>query len=121
MQKRCKVNILLPIFVQNRCNNRDRVFSIDSLQIKIDRQIFQLQGENSKFLVDDRLALALRDAQPEKVSVRFSSSEVGNTGTRSIGKKTIAAWKTIYQDTPEVPGESTASVRQIPVLPYLLC
>jgi hypothetical protein len=82
------------------CNTEHPVYPVSLVQLKVDDQVFQLQGKNNRFALGDTLLQALQAASPDGVLIRFAIAGSGNIVTRPIGAQTIAAWQTLEQDLP---------------------
>ena len=67
-----------------------------TLEIKLGNQIFQINGRNGTFLVDNRMAAALRAAPSEKAIIRITLEGSGASIVSNIGPKTVKAWKSVY-------------------------
>lgn len=73
-----------------------RTLNVTDLLIKVDKQVFRLEGENGSFPVSQELAAALKNSTPEQnVSIRLLA-ETGVAIDSEIGKGTVKAWKAIY-------------------------
>lgn len=77
-----------------------RVLSITAeaktLEIKLGNRIFQLNGKDGNFAVDNELATALRDAPSGKAIIRITLEGSGASIVSDIGEKTVKAWKSLY-------------------------
>jgi hypothetical protein len=86
----------------------------NKVAIKAGSQIFRLEGKNGNFQLSSEIAAALKNAPPgdTKIKVQFEGS--GVEVISDIGKGTVEAWKTVYQDavTPTVtPSEEAPKVK----------
>jgi hypothetical protein len=77
------------------CLSSNAALKITDVYLKIGEEIFRLEGKNSRFKVNNKLANALKQSPSENVDVRLIV-ENGETVDSEIGKKTVEAWKTIY-------------------------
>jgi hypothetical protein len=69
-----------------------------ALDLKIGDRVFKLQGEDSLFAVNDELAAELINAVGKTVKIRVLIKETGELIISEIGKETIKAWQTLYQE-----------------------
>ncbi|MEM9808851.1 MAG: hypothetical protein AAF959_26655 [Cyanobacteria bacterium P01_D01_bin.56] len=77
------------------CSEFSNARNIIQLFIKVDDDVFQINGQNSTFPVSDELAQALQTAPEAAVNIRLVS-ESGEAIDSEIGEGTVEAWKTIY-------------------------
>lgn len=66
------------------------------LLLRIGEQVFQLEGSNGTFVVNERVATALKNAPQKNLDIRLVL-EGGETVDSQIGEDTVKAWQTIYQ------------------------
>ena len=67
------------------------------LSLKIGERVFNLDGINSTFKIDDELAIALANApSDDNIPIRLILDS-GEKIDSAIGKETIKAWRTLYQ------------------------
>jgi hypothetical protein len=66
-----------------------------TLLLKVREEVFQLEGTNNTFVVNDKLALALKNAPKQNLDIRLIL-EGGQTVDSKIGKETVTAWQSIY-------------------------
>ncbi len=96
LYRSCVVLVFVPV-----CDTKHPIFSVSTAALKIGNQVFQLEGGNSLFAVNDELAYALRNAYPNQVLLRITLSGGGETTTKMIGEPTVKAWQIIYQDASQ--------------------
>jgi len=77
------------------CVASNNLAEVIGLSIKLGKQVFQLEGKNSTFIVSDDLANALQNSPAGDVDIRLATSS-GETVDSEIGKGTVKAWKAIY-------------------------
>ncbi|MCG5059998.1 MAG: hypothetical protein KA714_18955 [Limnoraphis sp. WC205] len=70
---------------------------IKTFWVKVEEQVFELEGNNNTFAVTDQLAQALVDSPNRNVDIRLIL-EGGETVNSLIGEKTVAAWDLIYSE-----------------------
>lgn len=86
------------------CSSVNNSRNLIELFVKINDQVFQVSGKNSKFPIGDQLAQALQTAPEGNVSIRLVT-ESGETINSEIGKGTVKAWKTVYSSQARVIDE----------------
>lgn len=79
------------------CGDNEMVLETKTLDIKVGDKVFKLTGENGNFPVSEELATALRNAPFGEAKIRITLEESGATIDSDIGKDTVKAWKTVYQ------------------------
>lgn len=67
-----------------------------TLEIRLGNQIFRLSGQNGNFLVDNKMAAALRNAPDEKAIIRITLEGSGASIVSDVGSTTVKAWKSVY-------------------------
>lgn len=77
------------------CSDFNQALKVTGLSIKIDEQVFRLEGENSTFPVNSELAAALKSSPEGNVIIRLAA-ENGAVVDSEIGKETVKGWKTVY-------------------------
>ena len=77
------------------CSEFSNARNIIQLFIKVDDDVFQIDGQNNTFLVSDELAQALQSAPETSIDIRLVA-ESGESIDSEIGEGTVEAWKTIY-------------------------
>lgn len=80
------------------CDTDHPVLPVSAASLKVGDQVFALRGKDSTFEISDRIAWALKTAEPEQVWLRVAIAGGSNYATRPIGADTIAAFHTLYQD-----------------------
>lgn len=68
---------------------------VSKLFIKVDQQVFRIEGRNSTFAVSDQLAKALQRSPVGVVNIRLVTRS-GEAVDSEIGTGTVKAWKAIY-------------------------
>jgi hypothetical protein len=86
---------LYPNSLGSNCEASNNTREIIQLSIKVGEQVFQLEGQNSTFVVTDELALALQNSPDANLNIRLVTRS-GETVDSEIGKGTVKAWKDIY-------------------------
>jgi hypothetical protein len=81
--------------IQSDCLASNAALKITDVYLKIGKEVFRLEGKNSRFQVDNKLATALKNSPAENVNVRLIV-ENGESVDSEIGKKTVEGWKIIY-------------------------
>lgn len=81
--------------ISRECLNTNTAVGLTQLWLKIGTRVFRLEGQNSQFSVNSELAVALKNAPTENISIRLLT-ENGETVDSQIGKSTVQAWKSIY-------------------------
>jgi hypothetical protein len=84
-----------PSSLGSSCEASNNTREIIQLSIKVGEQVFQLEGQNSIFIVSDELALALENSPVDNVNIRLVTRS-RETVDSEIGKGTVKAWKDIY-------------------------
>ncbi len=69
---------------------------VNSLQVKVGSKVFKLEGTDNQFVVTPELVDALKNAPDENAVIRITVEGGGQPVTSSIGRGTVAAWKTVY-------------------------
>jgi hypothetical protein len=77
------------------CLTSNAALKITDVYLKIGEDVFRLEGKNSRFTVDDKLANALKNSPSKNVNLRLIV-ENGEAVDSEIGKETVKAWKAIY-------------------------
>ncbi|MEM9266445.1 MAG: hypothetical protein AAGA46_13045 [Cyanobacteria bacterium P01_F01_bin.13] len=77
------------------CSEFSNARNIIQLFIKVDDNVFQVDGQNNTFAVSDELAQALQNASETAVNIRLVA-ESGEAIDSKIGEGTVEAWKTVY-------------------------
>ncbi|MEM9450684.1 MAG: hypothetical protein AAGA75_19430 [Cyanobacteria bacterium P01_E01_bin.6] len=80
------------------CSEFNNARNLIGLFIRINDDVFRINGQNGTFPVSGELAQALRNALEENISIRLVT-ESGETIDSEIGEGTVEAWKMVY-DTP---------------------
>lgn len=84
-----------PTTFASSCNASNNTREVIELSIKVGKQVFQLQGQNSIFAVSEQLATALENSPEGNINIRLVTRS-GETVDSEIGKGTVKAWKAIY-------------------------
>jgi hypothetical protein len=77
------------------CLTSNAALKITDVYLKLGEEVYRLEGNNSKFQVDDKLATALKNSPTENVDIRLIV-ENGEAVDSKIGKETVKAWQSIY-------------------------
>ena len=77
------------------CSEFSNARYIFQLFIKVNDDVFKIDGQNNTFLVSDELAQALHSASETSIDIRLVA-ESGESIDSEIGEGTVEAWKTIY-------------------------
>ena len=77
------------------CSEFNNARNLIELFIRINGEVFQVEGQNNVFPVSNELAQALQNAPEGNVSIRLVG-ENGETIDSEIGEDTVEAWKTVY-------------------------
>lgn len=77
------------------CDGSNNTREAIKLFIKVGKQVFRVEGQNSIFAVSDELALALQNSSVGNINIRLVAKS-GETVDSEIGKGTVKAWKAIY-------------------------
>ena len=77
------------------CSEFSNARNIIQLFIKVDDDVFQVDGRNNEFPVSDELAQALQNAPGTTLDIRLVT-ESGEAIDSKIGEGTVEAWKEIY-------------------------
>ncbi|MEM9484214.1 MAG: hypothetical protein AAGA83_11035 [Cyanobacteria bacterium P01_F01_bin.116] len=77
------------------CSEFSNARNIIQLFIKVNDDVFQVDGQNNTFSVNDELAQALQSAPETTLDIRLVT-ESGEAIDSEIGEGTVKAWKTIY-------------------------
>ncbi|MGJ3251632.1 MAG: hypothetical protein ACFE0J_10940 [Elainellaceae cyanobacterium] len=77
------------------CSKFNNARNLISLFIRVNDDVFRIEGQNSTFPVSDELAQALRNAPEGNISIRLVA-ESGETIDSEIGEGTVEAWKPVY-------------------------
>jgi hypothetical protein len=80
------------------CSKNKITRETKSLEVKINDQVFKINGDNGNFAVSNELAMALKNAPPGQAKIRITLEESGASITNDIGEGTVKAWKTVYQE-----------------------
>ncbi len=77
------------------CLVSNAALKITDVYLKLGEEVFRLEGSNSRFEVDQKLATALKNSPPGNVDIRLVV-ENGETVDSKIGEETVKAWQSIY-------------------------
>lgn len=77
------------------CLVSNAALKITDVYLKLGEEVFRLEGSNSRFEVDEKLATALKNSPPGNVDIRLIV-ENGETVDSEIGEETVKAWQSIY-------------------------
>jgi hypothetical protein len=78
--------------------------------IKAGSQIFRLNGVDGNFELSENIAEALKNSPAGDTKIKIQFEESGVEIVSDIGKGTVEAWKTVYQDAVGKPvAKSTAA------------
>lgn len=80
------------------CNRKVEMRETETVAIKAGDEIFRLEGKDGNYPISEELAAALRDAPPGETKIKVKLEGRGESITSDIGKNTVAAWETVYQD-----------------------
>jgi hypothetical protein len=81
--------------ISTDCLTSNAALKITDVYLKLGEEVFRLEGNNSRFQVDDRLAAALKSSPTQNVNIRLIL-ENGETVDSEIGRETVKAWQSIY-------------------------
>lgn len=81
--------------ISRDCLTSNAALKITDVYLKLGKEVFRLEGSNSRFEVDARLATALKNSPSGNVDIRLIV-ENGETVDSKIGKETVKAWQEIY-------------------------
>lgn len=91
-QRRCGA---IPVF----CNTLNtEMFEANRLEVKIDEQVFAIEGEDGNFPVSEELATALANAPSGEARIRIRLEGSGALITNDIGEDTVSAWRSVYSN-----------------------
>ena len=82
-------------YVAGGCDVANGIQTIAKLYIKLGDEMFELEGENGIFAVNQKLATALKKSPSENVKIRLITTG-GATVDSQIGEVTVKNWKMIY-------------------------
>lgn len=77
------------------CLTSNAALKITDVYLKLGEEVFRLEGSNSRFEVNQKLATALKNSPPGNVDIRLIV-ENGETVDSKIGEETVEAWQSIY-------------------------
>ncbi|MFG6095332.1 hypothetical protein D0962_04500 [Leptolyngbyaceae cyanobacterium CCMR0082] len=77
------------------CSEFSNARNIIQLFIKVDGDVFQIDGQNNVFSVSNELAQALQNAPETTLDIRLVTDS-GEAIDSKIGEDTVKAWKTVY-------------------------
>jgi hypothetical protein len=77
------------------CVGIDSSRTVRTVLMKVGGQVLTLNGENGKFAVNDAIAINLKTAPEEEITLRLVL-EGGESIDSKIGEKTVKAWRSIY-------------------------
>ncbi|MEM1242198.1 MAG: hypothetical protein AAGI45_20390 [Cyanobacteria bacterium P01_H01_bin.26] len=86
------------------CSEFSNARNIIQLFIKVDDDVFQVDGQNNKFPVSNELAQALQNAPEMELDIRLVT-ESGEAIDSRIGESTVNAWKTVYSSQTTLVSE----------------
>jgi hypothetical protein len=81
--------------INTDCLTSNAALKITDVYLKLGKEVFRLEGNNSRFQVDNELATALKNSPTENVNIRLIV-ENGETVDSEIGRETVKAWQSIY-------------------------
>ncbi|MEM9770342.1 MAG: hypothetical protein AAF889_01855 [Cyanobacteria bacterium P01_D01_bin.73] len=81
--------------ISPNCSEFSNPRNITQLLIKVNDEILTLYRQGSTFPISESVAIALKNAPEEVISIRLIS-ETGEIIDSEIGKGTVAAWKVVY-------------------------
>lgn len=81
--------------ISRDCLVSNAALKITDVYLKLGESVFRLEGSNSRFEVDKKLATALKNSPSGNVDIRLIV-ENGETVDSEIGKETVKAWGEIY-------------------------
>jgi hypothetical protein len=70
--------------------------------IKAGKSVFRLNGIDGNFEISEAIATALKNAPAGDTKIKIQFEESGVEIVSDIGKGTVEAWKTVYQDAKVV-------------------
>lgn len=71
------------------------------LTVKVGGKLYELKGEKGNFVVTPELAYGLKTAPLEVAKLRVEYADSGIAVTSDIGKGTVTAWRTVYQQAKD--------------------
>jgi hypothetical protein len=81
--------------INTDCLTSNAALKITNVYLKLGEEVFRLEGNNSTFQVEDKLATALKNSPTENINIRLVV-ENGETIDSKIGQETVKAWQSIY-------------------------
>jgi hypothetical protein len=84
------------------CNRRTFILETTNVAIKVGTQIFRLEGKDGNFNLTEEVAYALKNAPPGETKIKLLFKGSGREIINDVGKGTVDAWKTVYQDAQRV-------------------
>ncbi len=81
--------------INTDCLTSNAALKITDVYLKLGQETFRLEGNNSRFKVDDKLANALKTSPTGNVDIRLVT-ESGESIDSEIGQETVKSWQTIY-------------------------
>ena len=81
--------------ISRDCLVSNAALKITDVYLKLGEEVFRLEDGNSRFTVDEKLAMALKNSPSGNVDIRLIV-ENGETIDSEIGKETVKAWQEIY-------------------------
>ncbi|PSB09499.1 hypothetical protein C7B62_12870 [Pleurocapsa sp. CCALA 161] len=81
--------------ISRDCLVSNAALKITDVYLKLGEEVFRLEDGHSRFAVDEKLAIALKNSPSGNVDIRLIV-ENGETIDSEIGKETVKAWQEIY-------------------------
>ena len=81
--------------ISRDCLVSNAALKITDVYLKLGEEVFHLEDGNSRFAVDEKLAIALKNSPGGNVNIRLIV-ENGETIDSEIGEETVKAWQEIY-------------------------
>lgn len=87
------------------CRARIEVQETNRIALKVGKEVFKIEGEDGNYPITPEIANALRNAPPGETRIKISYEGSGFAVVNDIGKGTVDAWRTVYQNTLNNPEE----------------
>ncbi|PSB09508.1 hypothetical protein C7B62_12920 [Pleurocapsa sp. CCALA 161] len=81
--------------ISRDCLVSNAALKITDVYLKLGEEVFRLEDGHSRFAVDEKLAIALKNSPSGNVDIRLIV-ENGETIDSEIGEETVKAWQEIY-------------------------
>lgn len=81
--------------INRDCLTSNAALKITDVYLKLGEEVVRMEGKNSQFIVDEKLATALKNSPDNNIEIRLRT-ENGESVDSQIGEETVKAWKEIY-------------------------